>query len=160
MKIVKNTVVVIDYTLKNNAGEVIDASEDGEPLHYLHGAQNIIVGLENELEGKMAGDNLEVEIKSDLAYGPRVEALQQEVPKDAFGEIGEIQVGMRFQAETEQGPVPVIVKEVTDSTVTVDGNHPLAGQDLYFNVTVKEVREATKEEIDHGHLHGTNGHHH
>lgn len=160
MKITKNTVVAIDYTLKNTSGEVIDTSDGGEPLHYLHGAKNIIVGLENELEGKVAGDNLDVEVKSDLAYGPRVEALQQEVPKDAFGEIGDIQVGMRFQAETEQGPVPVVVTDITDATVTVDGNHPLAGQDLHFNVTVKEVREASQEEIEHGHVHGPGGHHH
>jgi len=160
MNITKDKVVAIDYTLKNVEGEVIDSSAEGEPMHYLHGAKNIIVGLEEELEGKAVGDNLSVHVKSEHAYGEKVDALIQEVPKDAFGEITDIQVGMRFQAETEQGPVPVTVTAVTDSTVVVDGNHPLAGQDLFFEVTVKEVREASKEEIDHGHVHGPEGLHH
>jgi FKBP-type peptidyl-prolyl cis-trans isomerase SlyD len=160
MNIAKDSVVAIDYTLTNSEGEVIDSSEGGEPLHYLHGAGNIIVGLESELEGKSSGDSLSVDVKSELAYGQRVEALVQEVPKEAFGELGELEVGMRFQAETEQGPVPVMVTGLTDETVTVDGNHPLAGQDLHFEVTVKEVREASKEELEHGHVHGPGGHHH
>ena len=160
MKIAKDMVVAIDYTLKNSEGEVIDSSEGAEPMHYLHGAKNIILGLEQELEGKTVGDDLSVHVKSELAYGERVEALIQEVPKEAFGELGEIEVGKRFQAETEQGPVPVIVTALSDTTVTVDGNHPLAGQDLYFEVSVKEVREASKEEIEHGHVHGAGGHQH
>lgn len=160
MNIVKDTVVSIDYTLKNSEGVVLDTSADGEPMSYLHGAKNIIVGLEQELEGKAAGDELSVEVKSELAYGERIDALIQEVPKEAFGELGDIEVGKRFQAETEQGPVPVVVTAMTETTVTVDGNHPLAGQDLYFEVTVKEVREASKEEIDHGHIHGPSGHQH
>ena len=153
MKITKDMVVAIDYTLKNNEGEVIDSSAEGEPMQYLHGAKNIIVGLEQELEGKSMGDNLDVHVASELAYGEKMDMLIQEVPKNAFGEIKDIQIGMRFQAETEQGPVPVIVTSVTDSTVVVDGNHPLAGQDLHFEVTVKAVREASKEEIEHGHVH-------
>jgi len=160
MKITKDMVVAIDYSLKNSEGEVIDSSADGEPMHYLHGAKNIIVGLEQELEGKSEGDSLSVDIKSELAYGEKVEALIQEVPKEAFGEIADIQVGMRFQAETEQGPVPVTVTAMTDATVTVDGNHPLAGEDLHFDVTIKEVREASTEEIEHGHVHGPEGHQH
>ena len=160
MNIGKDKVVAIDYTLKNSEGEVIDSSEGGEPMSYLHGAKNIIVGLEQELEGKSVGDDLTVHVKSELAYGERVDALIQEVPKEAFGELGEIEVGMRFQAETEQGPVPVMVTDLSDTTVTVDGNHPLAGQDLHFEVSVKEVREATKEELEHGHLHQAGEHKH
>lgn len=160
MIVAKDTVVSIDYTLKNSEGEVVDTSAGGEPMLYLHGAKNIIVGLEQELEGKATGDELTIEVKSELAYGERVEALIQEVPKEAFGELGEIEVGMRFQAETEQGPVPVMVTAITDSTVTVDGNHPLAGQDLYFEVKINEVRVATMEEIEHGHVHGQGGHQH
>ena len=160
MKIAKDMVVAIDYTLKNSEGEVIDSSEGAKPMHYLHGAKNIIIGLEQELEGKSVGDDLSVHVKSELAYGERVQARIQEVPKEAFSELGEIEVGKRFQAETEQGPVPVIVTALSDTTVTVDGNHPLAGQDLFFEVSVKEVREASQEEIEHGHVHGPSGHQH
>ena len=160
MKIAKDMVVAIDYTLKNAEGEVIDSSADAEPMHYLHGAKNIIAGLEQELEGKEVGDDLSVHVTSELAYGERVDALVQEVPKEAFGELGEIEVGMRFQAETEQGPVPVMVTALSDTTVTVDGNHPLAGQDLHFDVSVKEVRAASEEELEHGHVHGPSGHQH
>ena len=160
MNIAKDSVVAIDYTLTNTDGEVIDSSEGGEPLRYLHGAQNIIVGLEQELEGKKVGDDLSVEVKSELAYGGRIEALVQEVPKEAFGELGDIEIGMRFQAETEQGPVPVMVTQMSETTITVDGNHPLAGQDLHFQVSVKEVREASKEELEQGHLHSPDGQQH
>ena len=160
MKIAKDMVVAIDYTLKNSEGEVIDSSEGAKPMHYLHGAKNIIIGLEQELEGKSVGDDLSVHVKSELAYGERVQARIQEVPKEAFSELGEIEVGKRFQAETEQGPVPVIVTALSGTTVTVDGNHPLAGQDLFFEVSVKEIREASQEEIEHGHVHGPSGHQH
>ena len=160
MKIAKDAVVAISYTLKNTEGEVLDKSEEGAPLHYLQGAKNIIVGLEQELEGKSAGDEISVDIASDLAYGPRVDALEQQVPATAFGEIEDIQLGMRFQAETEQGPVMVVVTNIEGDTVTVDGNHPLAGQNLHFDVRVDSVREASAEELEHGHVHGPGGHQH
>lgn len=160
MKITKDAVVAIAYTLKNSEGEVIDQSSEGEPLHYLQGSKNIIVGLEQSLEGKSEGDELSVDITSDLAYGPRVEALEQQVPMSAFGEIKDVELGMRFQAETEQGPVMVLVTHIEDQMVTVDGNHPLAGQDLHFDVKVESIREASAEEIEHGHVHGPGGHHH
>ena len=160
MDITKDTVAVIDYTLTNSEGEVIDSSKDTEPLQYLHGASNIIVGLENELEGKKAGDSLSVNVRSELAYGQRVEALVQEVSREAFSELGELQIGSRFQAETAQGPVPVVVTEMTDTTVTVDGNHPSAGQDLHFEVDVKEVRAASEEEIAHGQVYAPKDHQH
>ncbi|MGH1540815.1 MAG: FKBP-type peptidyl-prolyl cis-trans isomerase [Arenicella sp.] len=160
MIIEKDSVVAIAYTLKNTQGEVLDASEEGKPLNYLHGAKNIIVGLEQALEGKKEGDNVSVDIESELAYGPRIDALTQQVPKESFGEINTIEMGMRFQAETEQGPVSVVVTEIEGDLITVDGNHPLAGQDLHFDVTIESVREASTEEKEHGHVHGPGGHHH
>jgi len=160
MKITQNAVVAIDYTLKNVDGEVIDQSEEGSPLYYLHGNGGIIVGLEEAIEGKETGAEVSVDIPADKAYGQSIEALIQTVPVEAFGDIKDIEVGMRFQAETEQGPVPVEVTAVADGKVTVDGNHPLAGLDLHFDVKVVEVREASAEEIEHGHVHGAGGHQH
>lgn len=120
---------------------------------YLQGANNIIAGLEEALFGKKTDDEVNAVIAPEKAYGPVVDALIQTVPKQAFGdEIDAIEVGMRLQAETEQGPVPVIVTAMEGDDVTVDGNHPLAGQELYFKVNVTDVRDATQEEIDHGYV--------
>ncbi len=160
MKVAENTVVLIDYTLKDNDGDVLDSSEAAGPLAYLHGAGNIIVGLEEALSGKEAGDEVQASIEPEKAYGERVEEMKQEVPKELFGGVDNIEVGMQFQSETEQGPVLVTVIAITDEMVTVDGNHPLAGVQLNFDVTVREVREATAEELEHGHVHGDHGHQH
>jgi FKBP-type peptidyl-prolyl cis-trans isomerase SlyD len=160
MKIIENAVVVIDYTLKDNDGEVIDSSEGAGPLTYLHGAGNIIPGLEAALLGKEAGDDVKASIEPKDAYGERVEDMKQEVPKELFGGIDNIEVGMQFQSETDAGPVMVTVVEMGEEMITVDGNHPLAGVHLNFDVTVREVREASKEELEHGHVHGEGGHHH
>jgi FKBP-type peptidyl-prolyl cis-trans isomerase SlyD len=160
MKVAENVVVVIDYTLKDNDGSVIDSSEGAGPLAYLHGAGNIIPGLEDALLGKEAGDEVQASIEPANAYGERHEQLKQEVPRELFSGVDNVEVGMQFQSETEQGPVLVTVVEVKEETVTVDGNHPLAGVHLNFDVTIREVREATKEELDHGHVHGEGGHHH
>ncbi len=157
----QNSVVTMHYELKDAEGEVLDSSKGQEPLVYLHGAGNIIVGLEEELEGKAVGDNVNAVISPEKAYGLPVEALVQTVPKEAFGaEIDKVEVGMRFQAETEQGPVPVVVTGMDEATVTVDGNHPLAGKELHFDVSIAEIRDASQEEIDHGHVHGPGGHQH
>lgn len=157
----QNSVVTMHYQLKDVDGEILDSSEGAEPLTYLHGANNIIVGLEEALLGKAVGDEINAVIAPEKAYGPMVDALIQTVPKAAFGdEISNIEVGMRFQAETEQGPVPVVVTAMDAENVTVDGNHPLAGKELHFNVTVAEVRDASAEEIEHGHVHGPGGHNH
>ncbi|RBP49620.1 FKBP-type peptidyl-prolyl cis-trans isomerase [Arenicella xantha] len=157
----QNTVVTMHYELKNAQGEVLDSSKDQEPLVYLHGAGNIIVGLEEQLEGKTIGDEVNAVVPPEKGYGLPVDALIQTVPREAFGaEIDKVDVGMRFQAETEQGPVPVVVTAMDDTSVTVDGNHPLAGQELHFNVNVSAVREASAEEIEHGHVHGVGGHQH
>ena len=146
------------YELKDAQGEVLDSSEGQEPLTYLHGAGNIIVGLEEQLLGKAVGDKVEAVVSPEKGYGQPVDALIQVVPKEAFGaEVDNVAVGMRFQAETEQGPVPVVVTAMDDANVTVDGNHPLAGKELHFNVTISEVRDASAEEIEHGHVHGAGG---
>lgn len=160
MKVADNTVVVIDYTLTNNEGQVIDSSEGAGPLAYLHGAGNIIPGLEDALLGKEAGDEVKASIEPANAYGERHEALQQEVPAELFSGVEKVEVGMQFQSETDQGPVLVTVTEVGEQTITVDGNHPLAGVHLNFDVNIREVREATQEELEHGHVHGEGGHQH
>jgi FKBP-type peptidyl-prolyl cis-trans isomerase SlyD len=160
MKVADKTVVVIDYTLKDNDGTVIDSSEGAGPLAYLHGAGNIIPGLEEALLGKAAGDEVKASIEPAKAYGERHEELKQDVPRDLFSGVDDVQVGMQFQSETDQGPVLVTVVEVNDDSVTVDGNHPLAGVHLNFDVTIREVREPSQEELDHGHVHGEGGHHH
>lgn len=161
MIIQKNSVVTMHYELKDSAGEVLDTSAGQEPLVYMHGSNNIIIGLEEKLEGKTAGDTLTAEISPEKGYGMPVEALVQTVPSDAFGdEIKEVEIGMRFQAETEQGPVPVVVTSIEDGMVTVDGNHPLAGKDLFFDISITDVRDATAEEVEHGHVHGPGGHQH
>ena len=161
MTIKQNSVVTMHYELKDKEGEVLDSSEGQDPLVYLHGANNIIVGLEEELEGKKSGDKVAAVIPPEKAYGVPVEALIQQVPTEAFGEeIKNVEVGMRFQADTEQGPVPVVVTAVKDDIVTVDGNHPLAGKELHFDVSITDIRDASEEEIEHGHVHGEGGHHH
>lgn len=160
MKVAENAVVVIDYTLKDNDGQVIDSSEGAGPLAYLHGFNNIISGLENALLGKEAGDEVSAKIAPEDAYGERHEDMKQDVPKELFGGVDNIEVGMQFQSETDQGPVMVTVVAINDEVVTVDGNHPLAGVELNFDVTIREVREASDEELEHGHVHGEGGHHH
>ena len=160
MQIAKDAVVVIHYTLKNDAGEVLDSSQGAEPLAYLQGHGNLIPGLEKALEGKVGGDALDVSIAPEEGYGVRDEALIQDVPRSAFKGIDTVEVGMQFHADSNHGPRLVTVTQVSDSTVTVDGNHPLADQTLHFAVQVVEVREASAEELSHGHVHGPGGHHH
>ncbi|NEZ03462.1 peptidylprolyl isomerase [Wenzhouxiangella sp. XN201] len=150
MEIANNTVVAIDYTLTGDDGQVIDTSEGREPLEYLHGHQNIIPGLEKAIEGKAEGEELEVAIPPEEGYGPYREDLIQDVPKEAFDGVDKVEPGMSFRAESNAGPMTVTVKEVGDETVTVDGNHMLAGKVLNFKVAIKGVREATEEEISQG----------
>ncbi|HEY8403973.1 MAG TPA: peptidylprolyl isomerase [Flavobacteriales bacterium] len=160
MQITKDKVVAIHYTLRNNAGIVIDTSEGKDPLYYLHGNGNLIPGMEEGLEGKSKGDKFELKISPEKGYGHRnLDAIQQ-VPLAAFNGA-EVRVGMQFQASGDQGyPIIVTVTAVEGDTVTVDANHPLAGEELNFNVEVMEVREATSDELAHGHVHGPGGHHH
>jgi FKBP-type peptidyl-prolyl cis-trans isomerase SlyD len=159
LNITKNSVVTLDYTLTDDKNQTLDSSSGGEPLVYLHGANNIIPGLEEALEGKKQGDKFKVTVPADKAYGERMQEMVQSVPKDQFPQQ-DIQVGMRFQAHTPNGAVVLTVIEVKDKEVVVDGNHPLAGQNLHFDLEVKEVREASDEEKAHGHVHGAGGHHH
>jgi FKBP-type peptidyl-prolyl cis-trans isomerase SlyD len=160
MQIAKDLVASIEYTLTDDAGNVIDSSVGGEPLAYLHGAGNIIPGLENALEGKTVGDSLKVTIAPQDGYGEKNEGMVQVVPKDMFQGVDTIEVGMQFHAQTEHGMQVITVAAVDGNNITVDGNHPLAGQTLNFDVKVIEVRAASPEELDHGHVHGAGGHHH
>jgi FKBP-type peptidyl-prolyl cis-trans isomerase SlyD len=160
MNISNNCVASIHYTLTNGEGKVIDSSEGQEPLAYLHGAGNIIPGLEKALVGKTVGDKLKVSVPAAEAYGLRDDNMVQELPSNMFSGIDQIEVGMEFHAETEQGLQVVTVTKVEGDTVTIDGNHPLAGVDLTFDVEVTEIRAATEEEVQHGHAHGAGGHHH
>lgn len=160
MQVQDKKVVGIHYTLKNDNGEVLDSSQGASPLMFIFGIGMLIPGLEAALNGKTKGDSLQVSINPEDAYGQKDAGLTQKVPKAQFDNPEEIQVGMQFQVETEQGMLVVTVVEVDDTEVTIDGNHPLAGMTLHFDVTVEEVRDATQEELDHGHVHGPGGHHH
>ena len=160
MQVQNDHVVSIDYTLKNDAGEVMDTSEQNGPLAYLHGHQNIIPGLEKALDDKSVGDSFTVSIEPAEAYGERDERMIQTVPREMFQGVDEIEPGMRFQAQTEGGVTVVTIKEVNGDEITLDGNHELAGETLHFDVEVKEVRPASEEEIEHGHVHGPEGHDH
>jgi len=153
MNIANNRVVSIHYTLTNDAGEVLDSSDGRQPLNYLPGAGNILPGLENALLDKVVGDELNVTVEPADGYGVRRDELIQKVPREAFQGVDQVEPGMRFQAQTQTGPVMVTVTEVSDTEVTVDGNHELAGQRLHFAVKVEDVREATAEEQEHGHVH-------
>jgi len=153
MQIAKDKVVSIHYTLKNDAGSVIDSSEGAEPLVYLHGAQNIIPGLERALEGKVTDDALEVSIEAVDAYGEYNKELTQVVPSNMFEGVDKLEAGMEFQAQTEQGMQVIRIADVNGDDITIDGNHPLAGERLHFDVTVDAVRDASAEELEHGHIH-------
>lgn len=161
MTVAPDSVVLIHYTLKNDAGEVLDASERGEPLAYLHGRGNLIAGLERELEGKKAGDHLQVTVAPADGYGEHDASLIQQVPLSTVRGVPDLQPGMQLQARGEGGHVQTVtVTKVDKESVTLDGNHPLAGQRLHFDVEITEVRKATSEELAHGHVHGAGGHHH
>lgn len=157
MTIQEDCVVSIHYTLKDKAGKVLDTSDGQEPLFYLHGKKNIIPGLEKELNGKAEKDVFETVIAPEDGYGEHQEALITEVSKEELQQVDELEVGVQLQAQTEQGVQIFTITEVKDDTVILDGNHPLAGMELHFSGTVETVREATAEELAHGHVHGTGG---
>ncbi len=160
MPIAKDSVVSMHYTLKDDAGEVIDSSASGEPLTYMQGQGNIIPGLEKALEGKNVGDKVSVRVPPEEGYGEYSKDLVQQVPRRALKGISNIRVGMQLHAQTEQGPRAVTVTHIQSDMVTIDGNHALAGKALNFDVEITEVRDATEEELSHGHVHGPGGHHH
>jgi FKBP-type peptidyl-prolyl cis-trans isomerase SlyD len=159
MDIAKNRVVSIDYTMTDGEQQVLDTTKDGDPLEYLHGHGNIVPGLERALEGKETGDRITVAVPAADAYGERNEELVMEVSRDRFQGDDAIEEGMQFEAQTPDGYRVVTVTGVGDKIVTIDANHPLAGMDLNFDVTVTAVRDANPEELSHGHVHA-HGHHH
>lgn len=159
MEIQHNSVVGMHYTLKNDDGEVIDSSEGGSPLLFIQGHGNIIHGLESALAGLKVGDSKDVVVEPADGYGEYDDELVQEVPRSAFEGIDTLEVGMQFHADTEDGIVPITVMEISDDVITVDGNHELAGERLHFSVTIDSIREATPEELAHGHIHGDDDDH-
>jgi FKBP-type peptidyl-prolyl cis-trans isomerase SlyD len=154
MQVEKNKVVEIDYTLKDDDGQLLDSSEGGDPLSYIQGVGNLIPGVESALEGKSAGERVQIIVPPESGYGVRDDSLVLSIERDKLSEVGDLQEGARLRMETQKGPVILTVVSVGDSEVLVDGNHPLAGMSLNFDITIQSVREATSEELDHGHVHG------
>ncbi len=159
MQISNDLVGSIHYTLKNDQGEVLDSSEGQEPLEYLHGKGNIVIGLENALTGKSIGDKLSIVVNPEEGYGEYDANLVQELSKDMFSGVETIEVGMEFHAQTQDGMQIIEVKKVEGDTITVDGNHPMAGQSLHFDIEVVAIREASADELEHGHVHGPDSEH-
>ena len=146
----ENKVVTFEYTLKNDSGEILDCSEDNGPITYLHGSGNIIPGLEAELEGKKVGDKFHASIEPEDGYGIRCEEFIQKIERERLSHLPKIEIGMQLQAYDEDGMQILTIVEISDTDVTLDGNHPLAGQKLHFDVEVTDMREATEEEIEFG----------
>ena len=160
MEIAADRVVTIHYTLKDDKGAVLDSSSGGEPLVYIQGHGSLVAGLEKALEGKSDGNSLNVVVPAAEGYGVRDEKLIQRVPKRSLQGAGQLKKGMQFQARTEDGMRVFTVTAIVGDMVMLDGNHPLADQNLHFDVEVVNVREASTEELEHGHVHGAGGHHH
>ena len=162
MTITENKVVLMHYTLKDNSGEVLDSSEGKEPLAFIQGIGNIIIGLEEELEGKAVGDKISATVAPEKGYGIRSEENVHVVPLSGFQADGEEKLveGMQVRVETNEGVSIADVAKIDGEEVTLDLNHPLADETLHFDVEVVDIREATKDELDHGHAHGPGGHHH
>lgn len=152
-------VVSIHYKLTNDSGEVIDSSEGGDPLTYLHGHRNIVPGLERELTGKSVGDQFEAVVPPELGYGIRDDAKVSTVPRAEIA-IEDLKEGTKLQANTPEGPAVFTVAKITETEITLDANHPLADVTLNFAIEVTGVRPAEQVELDHGHVHGPGGHHH
>jgi len=160
VEIAADRVVTIHYTLKDDSGAVLDSSAGGEPLAYIQGHDNLVAGLEKALEGSQEGQTLSVVVSPEDGYGKRDAALIQRVPKRSLQGAGEIKKGMQFQLRSGGGVRVFTVTAIAGDMVTLDGNHPLADQTLYFDVEIVAVRAATAEELEHGHVHGAGGHHH
>jgi len=154
MTVKKDAVVEMHYTLKNDAGDVIDSSQGKEPMPFIQGHGNIIPGLEKALEGMKVGESCDVSVNPEDGYGEHHAEAIQEIPKEALQGIDNLEIGMQLESQDEQGnPFVVHVQSINEDTVTVDANHPLAGATLHFNVSIEKVREATKDELEHGHVH-------
>lgn len=156
MQIADNHVVTIHYSVKTTDGDVIDSSEESEPLAFIQGSKFMIAGLEEALYKREKGDKFEITIAPEKAYGERQDQLVQQVPLNMFEDM-DVEVGMSFRATTDHGEQSVIIIDKDDTSVTVDGNHPLSGMTLVFDVNIEDVREATAVEIEHGHVHGAGG---
>jgi FKBP-type peptidyl-prolyl cis-trans isomerase SlyD len=158
--IADNMVVLFHYKLTNNDGEVLDASDDDEPMAYLHGADNIVPGLERAMLNRKVGDKFDVKVAPEEGYGERIDG-DTVVPRDQFPPDAEFEEGMSVVAEGPDGETfPLWIKSIDTDTITLDPNHPFAGVELNFSVEITEVRAASEEEIEHGHPHGPDGHHH
>jgi FKBP-type peptidyl-prolyl cis-trans isomerase SlyD len=160
MIITSDKVVTLHYTLKDIKGEVLDSSEGETPLSYLHGAQNIVPGLEKALEGKTVGTSLQVVVSAEEGYGLRQEGLQESMALSNFEDPSEVKVGLEFEVEIEDNVEIATVVSIDGDTVLLDFNHPLAGEILCFDVSILDIRPATDEEKEHGHVHDEGGHEH
>jgi FKBP-type peptidyl-prolyl cis-trans isomerase SlyD len=153
MQVEKNKVVEIDYTLKDENGDVLDSSEGGQPLSYIQGTGNLIPGVETALEGKSSGERVEITVPPETGYGVRDDSLVLTIEREKFGEVEDLKPGLRFRMDTPDGLMIFTVVKLDETEVLVDGNHPLAGMTLNFDITVQSIREATTEELEHGHVH-------
>lgn len=157
---VKPMVIAFNYTLKSNDGELIDASEPNQPLPFLTGMQQIIPGLESEIIKMSEGEKKKISVPAAQAYGEFRQDMMMDVPKEELAHLQGLDIGAHLQLQLGEGVKIVKVSKITDTHVTLDGNHPLAGTDLVFDVEVVLAREATADEIAHGHAHGLHGHSH
>lgn len=160
MQITAGKVVLMDYTLTDDDHEVIDSSKGQEPLAYIHGAGQIVLGLEKAMEGRSVGDSFKVSVSPEEGYGVSDESNIAVIPADQIEGVDELEVGTQLHTMTDEGEQTVVVTKIEGNDITIDGNHPLAGLTLNFEITVRGVRDATEEEIAHGHAHGEGGHHH
>ena len=161
MKVGKDKVVLMHYTLKNDSGDVIDSSDGADPLPFLQGHGNIIPGLESALDGSKVGDKLDVSIEPEKGYGLRMKDAIQEIPSSALQGVDEVKVGMQLLSQDKDGNAFLVsVTKIEDDKITVDGNHPLAGQTLHFSVSIESIRKAEAEELSHGHVHADGQHNH
>ena len=160
MKIADKKVVSFHFTLKDDKGQMIESSVGSEPLVYLHGGGGIVPGLEEALNGRGKGDKFQITLPPEKAYGQRDDRLIQRVPKTQFPDPSKLKKGAQFQAQSPQGVMIFTIVEVGDKDVVVDGNPELAGMALSFDIEITDVRDATKDELSHGHAHGPGGHHH
>ena len=159
--VAKDTVVSFHYTLSDKGGQVLDSSQGGQPLVYLHGYSQIVPGLENALLGKAVGSAFKVAVEPSEGYGERNEQMVITLPRSQGNLPADIEVGFVVELVSPEGDeIPARVVKLTEADITLDANHPLAGETLYFDIELTDVRAATKEEIEHGHVHGPGGHHH
>jgi FKBP-type peptidyl-prolyl cis-trans isomerase SlyD len=160
LEISKDKVVEINYTLKDNDSNILDSSEGQAPLVYIHGNGNLIPGLESALEGKETGNKIQAKIKPEDAYGVRDDSLVETVSLKQFENADDVKEGIQFQIQTNDGVRLATVTKVDGDDVSIDMNHPLADVELNFDVEIMSIRDASAEELEHGHVHGEGGHHH